>query len=181
MDNKRVGGWLLFLGGAAVVALIPEYFFAPQQEALVVLPATRGGSVSVPVAKLPAGDVGGTSGAPVPAASTPGGGPQAGGLFSAHSWRVAPPPAPAPAWTPPPPVAAPPPAVAPALPFEFIGKMDDERRLRVFLLRGEKIYTVTVGEVIDGTYRIERIADSEMVLTYLPLNVRQTLSVGGKL
>ncbi|MNF15902.1 hypothetical protein D3C80_2186950 [compost metagenome] len=59
--------------------------------------------------------------------------------------------------------------------------MDDARHLRVFLLRGEKIYTVTVGEVIDGTYRVERIADSEMVLTYLPLNVSQTLSVGGKL
>ncbi|MCM2320784.1 MAG: hypothetical protein NDI93_15895 [Pseudomonas sp.] len=179
MDNKRVGWWLLFLGGAAVVALIPEYFFAPE-EALVVPPAQRAGAVAPAVATLPAGEGRGTPGTPQPA-SAPGGGQQGGGLFSAHSWRVAPPPAPTPAWTPPPPVTAAPPAVAPTLPFEFIGKMDDAQRLRVFLLRGEKIYTVTVGEVIDGTYRVERIADSEMVLTYLPLNVRQTLSVGGKL
>lgn len=180
MDNKRVRWWLLFLGGAAVLALIPEYFFTPE-EALVVPPAPRGGDVATPLATLPAGEGGRTPGTPLPAASVPGGALQGGGLFSAHSWRVAPPPAPAPAWTPPPPVAAAPPAVAPTLPFEFIGKMDDAQRLRVFLLRGEKIYTVTVGEVIDGTYRVERIADSEMVLTYLPLNVSQTLSVGGKL
>lgn len=174
MDNTRVGWWLLFLAGAAVVVLIPEYFFTPEQEALVVTPAPRGGGASTPLAARPTDDR--TSDTPAPAAPA-----QAGGLFSAHSWRVAPQPAPKPAWTPPPPVAAPSPAVAPALPFEFIGKMDDDLSLRVFLLRGEKIYTVTVGEVIDGTYRVERIADSEMVLTYLPLNVRQTLSVGGKL
>ncbi|MCM2321569.1 MAG: hypothetical protein NDI93_19900 [Pseudomonas sp.] len=180
MDNRRVGWWLLFLGGAAVLALIPEYFFAPE-EALVVPPVQRSEAVAPPLATRPAGEGAGTPGTPLPAASAPGGAPPGGGLFSAHSWRVAPPPAPAPAWTPPPPVAAAPPAGAPALPFEFIGKMDDAERLRVFLLRDEKIYTVTVGEVIDGTYRVERIADSEMVLTYLPLNVRQTLSVGGKL
>lgn len=180
MDNRRVGWWLLFLGGAAVLALIPEYFFAPE-EALVVPPAQRSEAVAPPLATLPAGEGAGTPGTPLPAASAPGGALPGGGLFSAHSWRVAPPPAPTPTWTPPPPVAAAPPAVAPALPFEFIGKMDDAERLRVFLLRDEKIYTVTVGEVIDGTYRVERIADSEMVLTYLPLNVRQTLSVGGKL
>ncbi|MNZ99389.1 hypothetical protein D3C78_1187100 [compost metagenome] len=93
---------------------------------------------------------------------------------------MAPPPAPAPVWTPPAPVA-PPPATAPPLPFEFVGKLDDAQRLRVFLTRGEKIYTVTVGDVIDGTYRVERIKGDEMVLTYLPLNVTQTLSVGDRL
>jgi hypothetical protein len=77
-------------------------------------------------------------------------------------------------------VAAPPPT-APALPFAFIGKLDDAERLRVFLMRDEKIYTVTVGDVIDGTYRVERIGGSEMVLTYLPLKVTQTLSVGDRL
>lgn len=180
MDNKRVG-WLLFLGGAAVVALVPEYFFAPEREALVVPPATREGRVVAPVAAQTAEGGVGETGESGPAVSAPGGGLQDGGLFSAHSWRVAPPPAPAPARMPAARVVAPPQAVAPALPFVFIGKMDDARRLRVFLLRGEKIYTVTAGEVIDGTYRVERIADSEMVLTYLPLNVSQTLSVGGKL
>ena len=39
MDNRRAVFWLLFLGGAAVVALIPEYFFAPEEEALLPEPA----------------------------------------------------------------------------------------------------------------------------------------------
>lgn len=168
MDNRRAGLWLLFLGGAAVVALIPEFFPPPEEPALA-----------------PAGPVAGPgTSAPVDEARSPGTAPAAamagGGLFAAHSWTVAPPPAPAPVWTPPPPVA-PPPATAPPLPFEFVGKLDDAQRLRVFLTRGEKIYTVTVGDVIDGTYRVERIKGDEMVLTYLPLNVTQTLSVGDRL
>ncbi len=178
MDNRRAVFWLLFLGGAAVVALIPEYFFAPEEEALLVPPATRDGKVAAPIA-APLPVEAGTEVAPAPSLAmlAPG-----SGLFSPHSWRVEPPPAPVPAWTPPPaPPVAPPPATAPALPFEFIGKLDDAERLRVFLTRGEKIYTVTVGDVIDGTYRVERIGGSEMVLTYLPLNLTQTLSVGGKL
>jgi hypothetical protein len=94
---------------------------------------------------------------------------------------VAPPPAP-----PPPPAPAPAPApaaapTAPALPFQFFGKLDDGERLRVFLLRGERIHTVSVGDVIDGTYRVERIDGGQMTLIYLPLNISQTLSVGSAL
>lgn len=180
MDNRRARFWVLFLGAAALLALIPEYFFPPEEAALPVSPASRGGEVAVAVVALPPGSVRAPAPATpaAPAAAVPG-----GGLFSAHSWRMAPAPAPAPApaWTPPPPAQAAPPPQAPALPFAFIGKMDDSRRLRVFLSRDEKLYTVSVGDVIDGTYRVERIAGSEMVLTYLPLNVRQTLSVGDKL
>lgn len=177
MDNRRTLFWLLFLGGAAVVALIPEYFFPAEEEALVVPPATRHGKVPAPIAApLPVEAEALPIPAPVVALAS------GSGLFSPHSWRVEPPVAPAPAWTPPPPpLPAPPPPTAPALPFEFIGKLDDAEHLRVFLTRDEKIYTVTVGDVIDGTYRVERIDASEMILTYLPLNLTQTLSVGGKL
>lgn len=176
MDKRRALFWMLFLGAAALLALIPEYFFPAEEEALVVPPATRHGQVAAPVATAQTAG----AGPAVPQAAAGAG--KGRGLFSPHSWRVAPPPAPARAWTPPPPrPTAPPPAVAPALPFAFIGKMDDAERLRVFLTRGDKIYTVTVGDVIDGTYRVERIAGSEMVLTYLPLNLKQTLSVGGRL
>lgn len=175
MDNRRAGLWLLFLGGAAVVALIPEFFMQHEEE--IVQPASRGsGPVGASQAVQPVADAGPSL---APASAMP---EEGSGLFAAHSWTVAPPPQPEPAWTPPPaPVEAPPAPMAPALPFEFIGKMDDAESLRVFLTRGEKIYTVTVGDVIDGTYRVERVGDSEMVLTYLPLNVTQTLSVGGKL
>lgn len=176
MDNRRAVFWLLFLGGAALVALIPEYFF-PEEEALLVPPATRDGQVAAPIAAVPPAEAEAAPVLSAPLATLAAG----HGLFSPHSWRVEPPPAPPAAWTPPPPAPAPPPPEAPALPFEFIGKLDDAERLRVFLTRGERIYTVTVGDVIDGTYRVERIGGSEMVMTYLPLNLTQTLSVGGKL
>jgi hypothetical protein len=75
---------------------------------------------------------------------------------------------------------APPPPSAPPLPFQFLGKLDDSETLRVFLQRGERVHTVSVGDVIDGTYRVERIAAGQMTLIYLPLNVSQTLSVGSE-
>ncbi|MCQ4347438.1 hypothetical protein NGA35_08365 [Pseudomonas stutzeri] len=167
MDNRRAAFWLAFLGGAGVLVLIPEYFFPAPHEALL---APAGEPAAAPLA-APGGDALG------PALRLSEGGAD---LFAAHSWRQAPPAVPVPAWTPPPPAPAPAP-VAPALPFEFVGKLDDAYRLRVFLTRGDKLYTVGVGDVIDGAYRVESIAGSEMVLTYLPLDVRQTLSVGSKL
>lgn len=173
MDNRRAAFWLLFLGGAALVALIPEFFPAPDEVPLVS--AER-------AAALPAAA---PAESPAPEARAAGAGVPGGAdfvLFAAHSWRPAPPPVPAVVWTPPPaPVLPEPPPTAPVLPFAFLGRLDDAERLRVFLTRDEKIYTVTVGAVIDGTYRVERIADSEIVLTYLPLNVTQTLSVGERL
>lgn len=175
MDNRRVGLWLLFLGGAAVVALIPEFFMQHEDE--VALPVSgKGEPASTSQPGGPAADAGRVPERPQPAAAVM----QGKGLFSAHSWTVAPPPAPAPVRAQPVAVAAPAPT-APALPYAFLGKLDDAERLRVFLMRDEKIYTVSVGDVIDGTYRVERISASEMVLTYLPLKVTQTLSVGDKL
>jgi hypothetical protein len=43
------------------------------------------------------------------------------------------------------------------------------------------VHTVGVGDVVDNTYRVESITDTHMTLIYLPLNIRQTLSVGSKL
>jgi hypothetical protein len=40
---------------------------------------------------------------------------------------------------------------------------------------------VTEGEVIEDTYRVERITPAAIELVYLPLNIRQTLSTGEKL
>jgi hypothetical protein len=96
--------------------------------------------------------------------------------FAPRSWapaQVEPPPAPAQA-------APPPPApVAPPLPFRYLGQLSEQGRTVVFLARGEAPVAGSVGEVLDGTYRIERIADTAVEFTYLPLNERQVLQVGG--
>lgn len=101
--------------------------------------------------------------------------PEVGSAFAAVSWFVPPPPPP-----PPPPrkPAPPPPPSAPPLPFSFLGRYVEDGVLVILLVRGDRIYTVSEGEVIDNTYRVERLTRGGLELTYLPLDIRQTLSTG---
>jgi hypothetical protein len=95
--------------------------------------------------------------------------------FESKSWYV-PPPAP-------PPAAArveitlPPAPTAPQLPFSFLGQYQEDDRLVILLMRGERMLLVKAGEVIDGVYRVEGIEGRLLTLLYLPLGVRQTLDV----
>jgi hypothetical protein len=94
-----------------------------------------------------------------------------GNAFSATSWYVPPPP-------PPPAKPAPPlKPTAPPLPFSYLGRYQDAG-LIIMLVRGDRVYTVSEGDVIENTYRIERVSAGTVELTYLPLNIRQTLSTG---
>ncbi|MFJ4156761.1 hypothetical protein ACIPZF_18440 [Pseudomonas sp. NPDC089752] len=67
---------------------------------------------------------------------------------------------------------------APALPFQFIGRLGDRDDLQIFLQSGAKLYVVRQGDVIDDTYRLDRVSANELDLVYLPLHQSQTLSVG---
>ena len=98
-----------------------------------------------------------------------------GNAFASKSWYVPPPPPP-PA---PPPKPMPPPApTAPPLPFTYLGRFQDAALPVIFLVRGDRVLTVSAGDVIEGTYRVEGIVGATLGLTYLPLNIRQTLDVG---
>lgn len=167
MNRRRALGWLAFFTASAAVAVIPEYFFAPQQpEHLAGAPARVAPTDTAPSQP-------GRADAAAPVARSV---PQAD-LFAAHSWRVAPAP---PAFVPAQVALQPPPAppMAPPLPFTFIGKLDDSERLLVFLLRGEAVHVVGVGDVIDSDYQVEHIDATEMTLVYLPLQLTQSLAVG---
>jgi len=96
----------------------------------------------------------------------------AGNTFSAISWYVPPPPPPPPKPVPPPPPSAPP------MPFSYFGRYEEGGSLVILLVKGERIYTVAEGEVIENTYRIERLIGGRLELTYLPLNIKQTISAG---
>jgi hypothetical protein len=48
----------------------------------------------------------------------------------------------------------------------------------VFITRGERMYSVRAGDVIDGTYRVEAVGAGEMTFVYLPMNEKQTLRIG---
>ena len=97
--------------------------------------------------------------------------------FSKQSWTPIEKPAPVkPAPLPPPaPLPAP---TAPALPFVFLGKKLEAERWEVYLSRGDQTLIVREKDVIDNTYRIDRIAPPTLMLTYLPLNQSQQLAVG---
>lgn len=97
------------------------------------------------------------------------------GLFESRSW-----------YAPPPPVAVvpvvetvsnqpPPQPTAPPLPFTFIGRMLDGNEVTLFISNGGNQYTVKAHDVVDDMYRVEKITESEAVLTHLPTGTEQTL------
>lgn len=93
----------------------------------------------------------------------------------------APPPAPVPPPPPPPPPAEPPKPVAPPLPFTFIGMLERGAvKPQAFLAKGDALIVVSAQDVLDNnTYRVDTVNANEVVMTYLPLNIQQSLSVTG--
>jgi hypothetical protein len=89
-------------------------------------------------------------------------------IFKSQSWYVPPPP-------PPPP---PPEPTAPKMPFTFIGHYGDVASRKVILSKADQVYIVTVGDIIENTYRVEKLEDNVVVLKYLPLNIDQSLRIG---
>lgn len=78
--------------------------------------------------------------------------------------------------TPPVPPAPPSAPQAPPVPFQYMGRMDDES-VRVFLRRGEDIFVAAVGENLDSFYRLDSVDEKRVGLTYLPLNQPQFVPV----
>jgi hypothetical protein len=94
------------------------------------------------------------------------------GVFAGQNWNPPPPPPPPPSKTPPPP------PVAPPMPFSYIGKAVADGAWEVYLARADKTYSVRVQTVIDGSYRVDKIAPPLMTVTYLPLNQQQQMNIG---
>lgn len=102
---------------------------------------------------------------------------QVADLFAGHSWYVAPPPPPP---APPPPAVEPPPPTAPPLPYTFMGSYAQQGAAVVyFLVKADRVYDVKVGDTLDDTYSIDAVNNGTMSITYKPLNIQQTLAVGG--
>ncbi|MEN5304479.1 hypothetical protein [Pseudomonas sp. TWI628] len=166
MNTQRAVMWVGFLGVSAALAWAPGHWFNQDEEA-------------APIAGKAANTNAQASTDPV-AAGLPAKGPAQASrdLFPAQQWAkpqtlatvTEQPVATAPVVT-----AAP---TAPALPFQFVGRMGDRDDLQIFLQSGEKLYVVRKGDVIDSTYRLDRVSANELDLVYLPLHQSQTLSVG---
>lgn len=100
-----------------------------------------------------------------------------GDAFNVTSWYV---PPPAPRVVAKPVVVAPPPPAptAPSLPFTYLGRYGDTASRTIILSKGDRVYTVAVGDVIENNYRVEKFTPGMVHLTYLPLNIEQTLRTG---
>jgi len=99
----------------------------------------------------------------------------AASLFSPQSWYVAPPPPP-----PAPVVYQPPPApTAPPLPFAFMGSYRTQGGGAVYYLTaGDRVYDVKVGDTLDNTYSVDGVKSGQLLLTYMPLKIQQSIAVG---
>ena len=66
---------------------------------------------------------------------------------------------------------------APALPFTYLGKLIEDGKLEVFLGRGEDSYSVKAGTRIGKEYRVDKVTESKVTFTYLPLKTKQVLDI----
>ncbi len=88
-------------------------------------------------------------------------------LFAGKSWQVAPPP---------PRLVQP---SAPPLPFVYMGKLAEEgEKVVIVLTKQNRSYAVREGDVLDNVYRVDEVRAPVMILTYLPLNIKQTIQIG---
>lgn len=75
--------------------------------------------------------------------------------------------------------AAPPPRpVAPPIPYTYFGMSIQDGKTVVFVTRQDRTFVLAAGEVIENRYRVEEIRPTEVVLTYIPLNERQVMTIG---
>ena len=78
------------------------------------------------------------------------------------------------AWSAPAPPSAPPSAsapsrpVAPPFPYKWIGRLDDGQAAQALLSGPQRSFGARAGEVLDGRWRIERVAATKLELTWLP-------------
>ncbi len=93
-------------------------------------------------------------------------------LFPEQTWYIPPPP------PPPPPYVPPPPPQAPALPFSYMGRWQDDGQTTYYLVRGTLPVSVHAGQVLDGVWRLEPVTSGMLNFTYLPLNQTRSLRTG---
>jgi hypothetical protein len=73
--------------------------------------------------------------------------------------------------------AAPQKPPVPPLPFQYVGKVIEDGKQEVYVMRDDKLLAIASGQKIGNDYRVERISGKSITFTYLPLKTRQTLDL----
>lgn len=76
---------------------------------------------------------------------------------------------------------APPAPTAPPLQFKYAGKAIADNETWVFLSQSGENLITKIGGKINDTYRLDSINDTAITMTYLPLNIKQTLTINNKI
>jgi hypothetical protein len=67
----------------------------------------------------------------------------------------------------------------PPFPFKFAGvQRQSSGQTIYFLVKDNKLYTVEVGQILDTVYSIDGEVGGQLTVTYLPLDRKQTISMG---
>jgi hypothetical protein len=66
--------------------------------------------------------------------------------------------------------------VAPPLPFRYFGKLIENGKTELFVMSGEELVSIVAGQTV-GDYRVDKLTDSSISFTYLPLKMKQTLDL----
>ena len=66
---------------------------------------------------------------------------------------------------------------APELPFRYMGKVIEDGKLEILLLRGDEHFSVAAGQKIGDEYRLDKVNASSLTFTYLPMKKKQTLEI----
>jgi hypothetical protein len=65
----------------------------------------------------------------------------------------------------------------PPLPFQYIGRVTENGKQEVYVMRGDEVLTLERGQKIGNEYRVDKITGKSITFTYLPLKTRQTLDL----
>jgi hypothetical protein len=66
---------------------------------------------------------------------------------------------------------------APELPFRYMGKVIEDGKLEILLLRGEEHFAVAAGQKVGEEYRLDKVTASALTFTYLPMKKKQTMEI----
>jgi hypothetical protein len=167
--NARHGWLALALIVTAVVAFWPER--EDEVSGLEVVQAEKHGAAGQ------AAEPGKAPGAPADKAAAAAKVPERfaakaeGDLFPRQTW-VPPPPKPKKVKPLPPPPPRP-----PAFPFAYLGKWVEKGSETIFLTQGDRVLQVHQGDVLAINWRLDEVTQHQLVFTYLPLDMTQTMRI----
>lgn len=68
-------------------------------------------------------------------------------------------------------------AGAPPLPFRYVGRLTQNGKVEVLLMRGDRLHSISAGQKIGDDYVVEHIGASSIRFRYLPLKLRQSMDL----